>query len=252
MWRSLILTCCLALGVSTARAETLVIAGDIWCPINCEQGTELPGVFVELAQQIFGEADIQVEYRVVNWARALVQARQGQIGAVIGATIQDAPDLIFPQTPVVMSRLCFYGLEQQPWRYTGVESLKQIRLGAINGYSYGSELDLYLNRASSQQVQRVTGERALHINVRKLQRKRIDALMENTWVMNWARQTYVPPLELANLGCRQGDVALHMGFSPVVLQSTRYVHIFNAGLERYRRNGRLNAILARYGISVGH
>ncbi|MBS7691816.1 hypothetical protein I0E98_20920 [Pseudomonas lalucatii] len=64
-------------GSPGVRAETLVIAGDPWCPVNCEPGSAQPGIFVELARDIFAEAGIEVKYRLINWARALRAARRG-------------------------------------------------------------------------------------------------------------------------------------------------------------------------------
>ena len=43
--RLLPLLACLACN-SVARGETLVIAADIWCPINCAPDSERPGIFV--------------------------------------------------------------------------------------------------------------------------------------------------------------------------------------------------------------
>ena len=95
--RGLLLT---LLGVAGwARAETLVIAGDIWCPVNCQPGTERPGIFVELAREIFAESGIEVQYQALNWARTLQQVRRGQLNAAIGAGVEDAPDFLFGSTP---------------------------------------------------------------------------------------------------------------------------------------------------------
>ena len=71
-----------------ARAETLVIAGDIWCPINCQPGAERPGIFVELAREIFAESGITVEYQALNWARTLHRVRRGELNAAIGAGVE--------------------------------------------------------------------------------------------------------------------------------------------------------------------
>ncbi len=57
------LLACLALSAAgVARGEVLVIAADLWCPISCAADSPRPGIFVELARDIFAEAGIQVRY----------------------------------------------------------------------------------------------------------------------------------------------------------------------------------------------
>ena len=84
-WVTSGLLAALLLGSACAQAETLVMEADVWCPVNCAQDAERPGIFIELATQIFAEAGIQVEYRVTNWARAVQDVRTGRANALVGA-----------------------------------------------------------------------------------------------------------------------------------------------------------------------
>lgn len=239
----------LLLAVAPLRAETLVIAGDLWCPINCPADGGRPGIFVELAQQIFAESGIEVEYRVLNWARAVADTRSGRLGAVIGAGVQDAPDFIFTPTAPGLSRMCFYALRGGDWHYQGLASLENRRLGAINGYSYGDELDLYLQRMrQSPQVQLVTGDQALLTNLRKLRRGRVDVLMENAWVMQNVLTEHHLFDEIVEVGCRPYDIPIYLAFSPSRPESAGYARLFEQGLQRFRQDGRLQALMSRYGV----
>ncbi|AYF87979.1 transporter substrate-binding domain-containing protein [Pseudomonas sp. JS3066] len=234
----------------SAHAETLVIAGDIWCPINCEPGSRKPGVFVELAQEIFGEAGIDVEYRLVNWARAVHDTRNGRLDALIGAGIQDAPDFVFTATPPGVSRMCFYVAPNSQWRYRGLESLANVRLGSINSYSYGQELDTYIRikRDDPARVQVVSGDQALEMNVEKVLLGRIDATIENAWVMDaWLAESGQQG-KLVKAGCRLPDVPIFLAFSPALKGSARHAALFDTGLKRLRESGRMNALLQRYGL----
>lgn len=243
----------LLLGCGLARGETLVIAGDLWCPINCAVDAERRGIFVELAEQIFAEAGIAVEYRVINWARAVHDARKGKLDALVGAGVQDAPDFLFTPSAPGISRMCFYVLRGSPWRYRGLESLTAVRLGAINGYSYGVELDLYLrNYRETPRVQLVTGDQALATNLLRLRHGRIDALVENTWVMQALLSEQSLHDEVLEVGCRHPDVPIYLAFSPNRPHSARYAQLFEQGLQRFRQDGRLQALLARYGVSETH
>jgi polar amino acid transport system substrate-binding protein len=241
----------LLIGSLGSRAETLVIAGDPWCPVNCLPGSEQPGIFVELARDIFAEAGIEVEYRLINWARALHAARKGQIDAVIGAGHADAEDFLFTPTPVSQSRMCFYVLPQSAWRFASTQDLRGQRLGVIKDYSYGAEVDAYLQEHGENpaRVLRSYGDQALGLNVAKLLGRRIDVTLANAWVMqNWlSRHSRVG--QLRNAGCRTPDLPIFLAFSPALASSRRHVELFEAGLRRYRGDGRLQRLLARYGVS---
>ncbi|WP_028626289.1 MULTISPECIES: ABC transporter substrate-binding protein [Pseudomonas] len=234
----------------SAHAETLVIAGDIWCPINCQPGSERPGIFVELAQEIFGEAGIRVEYRQVSWARAVHDTRNGRLDALIGAGVQDAPDFVFTPTAPGVSRMCFYAARGATWRYQGLLSLSGIRLGSINGYSYGQELDTYIriNRDKPAHVQVVSGDQALEMNVEKILLGRIDATIENAWVMDAYLAGSGQQAKLVKAGCRSPDVPIYLAFSPALEASPRHAAMFEAGLQRLRASGRMNELLQRYGL----
>lgn len=239
----------LLLGTGLARAETLVIAGDLWCPVNCAIDAKSRGIFVELAEQIFAESGIEVEYRVVNWARAVHDARRGKLGALIGAGVQDAPDFIFTASAPGVSRMCFYALRGGSWRYQGLESLQGVRLGAINGYSYGAELDLYLRTHHDlAQVQLMTGDHALLSNLRKLRHGRIDVLVENAWVMQALLSARYLHGEIAEVGCRRPDIPIYLAFAPGLADSARYAQLFEQGLQRFREDGRMDELLRRYGV----
>ncbi|MCR4509678.1 transporter substrate-binding domain-containing protein [Pseudomonas sp. 32.2.56] len=235
-----------------ARAETLVIAGDIWCPVNCQPGSERPGIFVELAREIFTEAGIEVQYKALNWARTLQMVRRGELNAAVGAGVEDAPDFLFGATPVASSRSCFFTLPDSTWRFNGTASLAGQRLGVINDYSYGDELNTYiaLHHGDSERIQIAAGDTALALNIGKLTHGRVDVVLENAWVMQAMLASQGRAGDLREAGCRAPDVPIYLAFSPVLESSPRYVAIFEQGLQRYRANGRLQALLAAYGVQT--
>lgn len=254
-WRWLVARGCMLVLLAWAgwaRAETLVIAGDIWCPVNCQPGSERPGIFVELAREIFTEAGIEVQYKALNWARTLQMVRRGELNAAVGAGVEDAPDFLFGATPVASSRSCFFTLPDSTWRFNGTASLAGQRLGVINDYSYGDELNTYiaLHHGDSERIQIAAGDTALALNIGKLTHGRVDVVLENAWVMQAMLASQGRAGDLREAGCRAPDVPIYLAFSPVLESSPRYVAIFEQGLQRYRANGRLQALLAAYGVQT--
>lgn len=234
---------------SAARGETLAIAADLWCPVNCAADAPRPGIFVELARDIFAEAGIQVRYETRNWARVLQEVRRGELNAAVGAGHEDAPDFLFTRTPVAMSRNCFYTRQDSAWRFTGVDSLSSVRLGVINDYSYGEQLNAYvLAHHDGDRVQVAAGDKALDLNLTKLGHGRLDALIENSWVIQARLVALGRRGELREAGCREPDVPIYLAFSPALADSSRHVELFEQGLQRYRADGSLQALLKAYGV----
>ncbi|MDG9925291.1 MULTISPECIES: transporter substrate-binding domain-containing protein [unclassified Pseudomonas] len=232
-----------------ARGETLVIAADLWCPINCAPGSPKPGIFVELARDIFAEHGIAVRYETRNWARVLQEVRRGEINAAVGAGHEDAADFLFTRTPVAMSRNCFYTRQDFTWRFRGVDSLAPVRLGVINDYSYGEPLNAYVAaHRDGDRVQVAAGDNALDLNLTKLRHGRLDVLVENSWVIQSRLADLGRSGELREAGCREPDMPIYLAFSPTRADSARYVELFEQGLRRYRADGRLRALLKAYGV----
>ena len=99
----IILLLVLSLFVSILRAEnaTIVIGADIWCPVNCEPNSDHPGYMIEIANKIFKEQAVKVEYQVMPWARAIVEAEKGNIQAIVGAFKGDAHTLFIHKKNLV-------------------------------------------------------------------------------------------------------------------------------------------------------
>lgn len=49
------------------QRRSLVIAGDYWCPYNCNPESENQGFLVELARRALYIYGIDVDYRMMSW-----------------------------------------------------------------------------------------------------------------------------------------------------------------------------------------
>ncbi len=127
-----------------AEESSITILADPWCPYNCEADSSKPGIGIEAAQKIFSAQGLKVKYINRDWQQSLSEVRAGQYDAVIGAYRSDAPDFIFPQRPFAYSKTCFFICDDFNWEFEGPHSLSNIRLGVINGYSYGKSIDQYV------------------------------------------------------------------------------------------------------------
>lgn len=233
-----------------ASRPVITLGADPWCPHNCMAGSEPEGYMLDIARDVFEAAGYQVEYLNVSWARALQMARDGLLDAVVGAFVTDAPDFVFPQEPQGRSEIAFYTPADSSWIYEGLGSLEGQTLLAINGYSYSEELDRYIARHNDEptQVWMLSGPSPLNRAINLLDQRRADVYPEDVYVMTWAQKANpdIAPL-------RQGGV-LHqddtfIAFSPAKAESAELAELLSRGTARLRETGRMQAILADYGLS---
>lgn len=236
-----------------AYAETITIVADVWCPYNCEANSNKKGLMIEIAQRAFARNNIQVEYKTMPWTQAIKETREGKYNAIVGASHDDAPDFIFPSIQQAEMRNTFYVKKGSNWRYTGLDSLKDITLGIVADYSYSKNVNSYLqsNKNDKRRVQAASGYNALADNIKKLTSGEITAIIDAQSVMEYQIQQK----KLDNNIVEAGMVApseqdkLFIAFSPANKNSKKYVDILEKEERIMRDNGELKAILARYNLS---
>jgi polar amino acid transport system substrate-binding protein len=239
----------LASSAAPARAETITLRGDEWCPYNCVPGSERPGYAVEVAREVFAQAGHEVDYQTLGWARSVADARAGLYAAVIGAIPADAPDFVFPREPIGGSAPGYAVRTGTAFRYEGPSSFAGMVLGAISGYAYDGELGAYVeaHKDDRARVQLASGDDALAQNLKKLAAGRVDVLVDDANVLRGT---------IAELGlgdrvvvADEGEpVLIYIAFSPAVPGAEERAATLSEGVARMRASGRLAAILARYGL----
>lgn len=230
--------------------QRVVIAADPWCPHNCEAGSEHEGYMIDIAREAFSLAGIDVEYVNMSWARALQQARDGYIDAVVGALPGDAPDFVFPDAATGYSTIALYTHPDNDWQYGGIESLSELTLLAINGYAYSPVLNRYIERHQDdpERVWILSGPAPLSRAIELLHQQRSDVFPEDRYVMNWQLQQG-GDTESLRMAAVIHESPIYVAFSPVGRDSTQLAALLSEGARALQRSGRVSEILARYGVS---
>ncbi len=240
----------LCLAATCANADVLTIRADQYCPLNCAPGSSSPGFMIDIANEIFGKAGHKVDYKLMGWQRAIAEGKAGNIHAIVGALKDDAPDFIYPANEQGRSMQCFYTLKDHPWQFDGLASLSKITLGTINGYSYGEELDAYIKAHEKDgKVQMlVANDEPLVLNIRKLQGKRVDAIVEAQPVAIYTLKQQKATDTVHEAGCEKKAQDIFIAFSPKHPKSHEYAELLSKGMQDLRNSGHLSKILARYGL----
>lgn len=231
-------------------ANLITVAGDNWCPYNCEPGSELPGYMIEIATEVFKQAGYEVRYESVPWSRVVTGVEEGIYDAAVGAAKGDIPGAIFPEEELGSATNSLFVRKGDPWRYAGAESFKNIHLGVIGEYYYTDEINAYIEaNKNSSQVDILLGDNAVERNLTKLLDKKIDVYIEDYNVAYYAANKIgldKNAIEIA--GSIDEPMLIYVAFSAKNPQSAKWAGLLSAGIKELRASGRLAEILKKYGM----
>ncbi|MBN8215067.1 MAG: transporter substrate-binding domain-containing protein [Spirochaetes bacterium] len=228
-------------------ADTIRIRSGVWEPFHGVAGSPQPGIIIEIASNAFQKAGHRLDYQNLPWSCSIDLARSGEIDGVVGASIPNVPDFVFPKNEQAMNVNVFYTRKGNPWRYEGLPSLAGKRVGIIQDYLFTEDFDAYVrkNKGNGDLIQIVAGMDALRQNLLKLENRRIDAYLDDRLVIEHFL------MKSGRAGLFQeagaiGRVPIFMAFSPARPQSRAYAAILSAAMETMRESGELARLLARY------
>ncbi len=237
----------LALAAASIQADEITIVADLWEPYNGLPHADKPGYGIEISRRIFEAAGHSINYSLMPWKRALVATQRGQFNAVIGAYKEDAPGFVFPEEKFGVSRIGFFATRNSQWRYDGLSSLLPLKVGLINAYSYGPELDTFFKK--NKQITRYAhGIDPLADNIEALLQGKLDILCEDPNVLYRKSAEMKLRADIIMVGEHSQKSDIYVAFSPSHPKSKYYAKLFSAGIKNLKRSGELQKILAKYDI----
>ena len=248
----LALLLCLVMAVCSAfpaYAETLVVASDEWCPFNCGPGDAREGYAVDILRAVFEPQGIDVEYRVMGWERAVEEARLGHVAAVIGAVKDEAKGFVLPEEEIGYDFFAFFVRQGDPWLYRGPESLLGRRVGIPAGYRLSPDIQAFYEAHKKEIDIYWSGrEQPTRHNLRLLMEGRLDVVADDAQVICHLAHS-MDILESIEYAGYDGDhVKLYIAFSAARPESLRDIVLLDKGIRAMRKSGRLDDLLARYGL----
>ncbi len=231
-------------------ADIIKIASDPWMP-HTGHKEDRNGYILDIATAIFKEAGHEVEYVVMPWSRAITETREGNINAIAACFQEEAEDFFYPEHAIGLSRSVLWETNGLDWEFTGADSFNSITLAVIQDYSYGEEIDGYLaeHKRNRDKVNFFFGDNPQVRMIEMLKRGRIDVMVEDQLVIEYLLKKMDFRVDSITLGADMGADGLWVGFSPAIDKSAEYAQILSDGIERFKQNGKFDAILADYGLS---
>ncbi|MHC4885313.1 MAG: substrate-binding periplasmic protein [Planctomycetota bacterium] len=228
-------------------AKTLIFCSDPWPPYAGRQDVKDRGYIVDLVTAIYEPDGYTVSFINLPWSRCIKDTRDGRITALAGADIKEVPDFIFPEETVGTTRPTFFVRKDSSWAFKGVTSLKEIKLGVIQDYTYSEDVDEYTQRhQKSDRLLIVKGNDPLDRLIDALQNKRIEAFIENAPVVHYTLRQKGLGDQIREAGGPQAGVRLFVPFSPKLPQAKEHARRFDEKIREFRRSGKLKTILDRY------
>ncbi|MEI8012112.1 MAG: transporter substrate-binding domain-containing protein [Candidatus Omnitrophota bacterium] len=235
---------------TAAFADTITVRADSWPPYNADPAADHPGYVVEILKAIYTPLGHTIDYQTMPWTRAVEDATAGKIDAIIGASIADAPKCVYPAEAMGAINNIFLVKKGSAWKYAGVSSLKGVKLGVIDGYSYddGADIDKYI-ASKAADVEIMTGDGSLDRNLKKLQAGRLDTVLENDIVITATLKTLgLDPAGFENAGAANSSKDLFVAFAPGNEKTKQYAAQWDEGIKKLRASGELRKILDRYSV----
>ncbi len=246
-WLQRLFIAIITLSIANTQADEITIVADLWEPYNGQPNSDKPGYGIEISRRIFEAAGHSVKYSLMPWKRALVATQRGQFNAVIGAYKEDAPGFVFPEEKFGVSRIGFFTTSNSQWRYDGPSSLLPLKVGLINAYSYGSELDTFFKK--NKQITRYAhGIDPLANNIEALLQGKLDILCEDPNVFYRKSTEMKLRADIIMVGEHSQTFDIYVAFSPSHPKSKHYAELFSTGIKNLKRSGELQKILAKYDI----
>jgi len=235
---------------SQARAETLKIASDIWCPYICDNDKE-PGILVEILNEIAKVKKMTIHFETIPLSRSLILASRSEVDVVLAITESHAFDYKLQRSREYYGgwQNDFYISSKSGWNSNKLEDLEDFfkvgeTLGIIKGYEYGIIIDnLILKYATN--IFQATGNSPLAKNIKMLQKGRISALLDSRYNVEYEiKKNSI--VDIIHAGSEGGFVPLFLGYSPTI--APEIIKNIDNGLLLIRSNGILIKILAKYGV----
>ena len=247
LFRTIIIAMFLA--TSGAMADEIKVGTDPWCPYNCKDSKQ-EGINIEVVRKIFEPHGHKVTVRYMPWARAVKSLKDGKITNFTSAAKADCPECIYADTPTTYMQNTIFIRAEDKTQWKGLDSLKGKVIGVINNYTYGEELTSYVKKHSGNEsmVQTTSGPHALHSNIKKLVKGRIDFTVDEVSVLTYTSNQLnlkhkIKPIHTIS------SVPLYLGFSPKDPKGKEYAALASKTLRQMKKDGTLAKIFEKYGVT---
>lgn len=238
------------LATSVCQAITTIkIRGDQWCPYNCDPASGAEGYQVDILRAIF-EPEYKIDYKMMSWSRAIIEAKQGKIDGLVGATDYDGAELLYPKESLGLSVSYFFSIKEKNLpSISKIADVDNKKIGIISDYRYGPLVDRLVAQKHPAFV-KFFGDSAQQKILRTMLGGRLDYILEDPQVISavLASMKLKADTLKANGALDQAPLRSYVVFSKAKPSSKDLVKKFEEGVKQIRKSGKLLQILKKYNL----
>ncbi len=208
------------------------------------------GVVLEMIKFILEKEGYRVEFYTYPWNRVLNMTRAGDLDMVLCIADNEATDL--SRNKVVFQRVKYgiYVSKNNPWKYTGKQSLAGIgTLAILENYDYGNEF-MDIIKTHPDKFQMFTEDNTVARFAMMIKANRLSGFIEdiNVTHFNLAGTGFEDAVQLAGVIEPVNDA--YVGFSPKLAPATveKLTKILDEGAKSFYRSSKFVEILKKDGI----
>lgn len=241
---------------TSAEPQPFTVVADPWCPFNCADDAEDPGIMIELASIALAGSDFYIDYSNINWARAANLVIEGDRDGIVGMgkSVNTMNKFHFHRIPLAFSQVCFYRKTTSDWAFKGLESLKEQRIGRINKVKYGDvPIDNWLDSPEGQMhTTVVSGEgNLLERLILMLATNRITTFGEVRTNVDYTLKSFEHPVAIDIAGCLPNIDDLYIATTLNDPVSDAFSDALDNGLrELLKQPEQLQLIFDQYNMSL--
>ncbi len=235
---------------SSAFSECKVTVGwEEWEPYQFKNSNGvLSGVDIEIIKAAFDESGCKAEFKEMPWKRQLVSVEDGSLNVAPGASILPERKKYADFSQAYRDEsfsLFFLKGGNDKYKISKLEDLIQynIKIGTVRGFFYGKKFEDAMKNPKFKAIVEEADDDEM--NIKKLDGGRIQAIIIDPFVgigqmkkLNMIGKVEKNPLPLIS-------GTIHAMFSKKSVTADT-IKAFNDGLQKIRKNGKLNQIIAKY------
>lgn len=220
---------------------TLVVTGDPWPPFADPNDPNL-GIAPCILSKTLTNPESKVKMLFQPWARAEIAVDEGRADVLINCAKTDRrEETYYFSNPYIKIKLVLIKRSDDPFVYTGPNSLSGKRIGTVYGYAYP---DYFINdeKIYKDPVKTISD------NFKKLHANRIDLIIDDELVATKQLLSMSTPysnnFEIIPTGI--APINLHIATSRKNTSGPQIIELFNTNLKKIMDNGVYQDIMSAY------
>ncbi len=242
---------------SHLSAAPLKLATTYWPPYTDVQNTAAPGLFVEVAREVFSRMNQEIAIEEFPWKRSQLYAKNGEVDAIFAAAYSEerAQYAVYPKAALGPLSYVFFlqAADLLTFAFDSADDLKSLVIGAIDGSAVVNIPIIAESAEKWGNVQFTVGEKSEQEGMLKLDRKIIDCyagslltgqamvrqLKEQGRIQSDIQPYLTKPLQETDLFLIFSKQAGYTDDHPTVIA-------FTQALEEFRQTEKYQEIIRKY------